>query len=257
MFGLPGNLDASSLATALFAIVVGGVVRGFAGFGAAMIFMPIASTLMDPRLAAATFLVVDSLITLPIVFRSARICNWKTVTPAVIGAALFVPAGTYILAVTDTLSLRWTLSGVVIVLLGLLATGWRYKGTPTIAVSLGVGASAGFLGGVSQISGPPVVAFWLSGPENPAIICANLMVFFTLGSVMTYVAYTIGGFFTFDVVRLLITAAPAYALAIYVGARGFGKAGPTFYRVVAYGLIALAAITSLPAFDALIRTAPG
>lgn len=257
MSGLFGSLDASSLAIALFAIVVGGVVRGFAGFGAGMIFMPVASTLMDPRLAAATFLVVDSLITLPIVFRSARICNWKTVMPAVIGAALFVPAGTYVLAVTDTLTLRWALSGVVIVLLGLLATGWRYKGTPTVAVSLGVGASAGFLGGVSQISGPPVVAFWLSGPENPAIIRANLMVFFTLGSVMTYVAYAIGGFFSLDVFRLLIAAAPAYALAIYIGARGFGKASPMLYRAVAYGLIALAALTSLPVLDGLLRQTAG
>ncbi len=253
MFEFPSHLDTENLAIALCAVVVGGIVRGFAGFGAGMIFMPVASTLMDPRLAAATFLVIDSLITLPIVVRSVRICNWKTVTPAVIGAALFVPAGTYILAVSDTLSLRWALSGVVIMMLGLLATGWRYKNTPTVAVSLGVGASAGFLGGVSQISGPPIVAFWLSGPENPAIIRANLMVFMTLGSIMTYVAYTIGGFFSADVFRLLIVTAPAYALAIYLGARGFGKASPALYRIVAYGLIALAALSSLPAFDGLLR----
>ncbi|MBA5777270.1 sulfite exporter TauE/SafE family protein [Stappia sp. F7233] len=247
------SLDNGGLTIAIAAVVIGGIVRGFAGFGAGMIFMPVASALIDPRVAAASFLVVDSLITLPIVARSFRICQWRTVIPAAIGAALFVPLGAYALAVADILVLRWVISGIVLGLCALLATGWRYHGVPTVPVSLGVGASAGFLGGLSQISGPPVVAFWLSGPDNPAIIRANLMVFFALASIMTFVAYVTGGFFTGDVARLLLFAAPAYAVALFIGARGFGRASPRLYRSVAYGLIALAAITSLPALDGLLR----
>lgn len=253
MSALFGELDGLGIFLVFSAIAIGGLVRGFSGFGAGMIFMPVASTVMDPRLAAATFLVIDSLVTLPIVMRCVRICNWKTVLPAVVGAALFVPAGAYILAVADTLALRWTITIIVAVLLALLLSGWRYQGTPTVPVSLGVGASSGFLGGVSQIAGPPVVAFWLSGPEPPFIIRANLMVFFALGSVMTYVAYGVGGFFTGEVLRLLVLAVPAYGLAIYLGSRGFGKADPKVYRAVAYSLIALAVISSIPAFDDILR----
>lgn len=247
------GLDSTGLTIAIAAVVIGGMVRGFAGFGAGMIFMPVASALIDPRVAAASFLVIDSLITLPIVARSVRICRWKTVLPAVVGAALFVPLGTYALAVADVVALRWFISGIVLCLCGVLATGWRYHGVPTVPVSLGVGASSGFLGGLSQISGPPVVAFWLSGPDHPAIIRANLMVFFALASIMTFVAYAAGGFFTGDVARLLVFAAPAYAVAIFLGARGFGKASPGLYRAVAYALIALAALTSLPALDGVLR----
>ncbi|MXN65390.1 TSUP family transporter [Stappia sp. GBMRC 2046] len=235
------------------AIAVGGVVRGFSGFGAGMIIMPIASTTVDPRLAAAMLLVIDSLITLPIVMRSVRICNWKTVLPAVIGAAFFVPAGAYVLAVADTLALRWAITIIAAMLLALLLSGWRYKGTPTAPISFGVGVSSGFLGGVSQLAGPPMVAFWLSGPEPHFIIRANLMVFFALASVMTYVAYAVSGFFTSDVLRLLVLAVPVYGFAIYLGSRGFGKADPKIYRAVAYSLIALAVIASMPALDDILR----
>ncbi|NRG17382.1 sulfite exporter TauE/SafE family protein [Rhizobiales bacterium] len=248
-----GELDGLGIFIVIFAIAVGGLVRGFSGFGAGMIIMPIASTVIDPRLAAATLLVIDSFITLPIVVRSVRICNWKTVLPAVIGAALFVPTGAYILAVAEPLAVRWSITIIATMLLALLLSGWRYKGTPKAPISFGVGVSSGFLGGVSQLAGPPMVAFWLSGPEPPFIIRANLMVFFAFASAMTYIAYAVNGFFTGEVLRLLVLAVPAYGFTIYLGSRGFGKVDPKIYRAAAYSLIALAVISSMPVFDGVLR----
>lgn len=248
-----GELDGHGMFIVISAIAVGGLVRGFSGFGAGMIIMPIASTVVDPRLAAATLLVIDSFITLPIVMRSARICNWKTVLPAVIGAALFVPAGAYILAVAEPLAVRWSITIIAVMLLALLLSGWRYKGAPKAPISFGVGVSSGFLGGVSQLAGAPMVAFWLSGPEPAFVVRANLMVFFAFASAVTYVAYAVNGFFTSEVLKLLALAVPAYGFAIYLGSRGFGKADPKNYRAVAYALIALAVIASMPALDDILR----
>ena len=47
--------------------------------------------------------------------------------------------------------------------------------------------------------------------------------------------------------------APAYGLALYAGARIFGRTAGAGYRPLAYAAIALAAITSLPLFDGLLR----
>ncbi|ADZ69344.1 sulfite exporter TauE/SafE family protein [Polymorphum gilvum] len=246
-------VDPANLWLAIATLTLAGLVRGFAGFGAGMIYMPVAASLMPPPIAAASFLVLDSVVALPLVVRAARICDWKTVTPTVVGAVLFVHAGAWLLANTDVLLLRWTISALVIALLALLVSGWRYHGTPTRPVSFGVGAVAGVLGGVSQVSGPPVVAFWLSGTQSPAIVRANLIMFFALASLGSYVAYWLAGFFTLDVLRLIALGFPAYALAIFLGSRGFGKANPALYRVIAYTLIAVAALTSLPILDGLLR----
>jgi len=238
------------LAAVLF---VAGFVRGFAGFGAGMIFMPVATSVMLPSTAAAAFLFIDGIVALPLVIRALRVCDWSTVVPAVIGAVIFVHAGAWLLANTDALLLRWFIFAIVTGLLLLLISGWRYQNRPTKPVCLGVGAVAGILGGVSQVSGPPVVAFWLSSAKEPAIVRANLIVFFALASVGTFIAYIVNGFFTLQVFHLLAVAIPAYALAIYLGSNGFKKADPGLYRKLAYGLIALAALTSMPALDPLFR----
>lgn len=238
------------LAVVLF---VAGCVRGFAGFGAGMIFMPVAASVMLPSTAAATFLFIDGIVALPLVIRALRLCNWSTVLPAVVGAVIFVHVGAWLLANADVLVLRWTIFAIVTGLLLLLVSGWRYERKPSRPVSLGVGAVAGILGGISQVSGPPVVAFWLSSAKEPAIVRANLIVFFALASIGTFVAYIFNGFFTLEVFHLLIMAIPVYALAIYLGSNGFKHADPKLYRKLAYGLIALAALSSMPLLDPLFR----
>ncbi len=47
------------------AAVVAALVRGFAGFGAALIFVPVASAAYGPTVAAPTLLIVDFVLTLP------------------------------------------------------------------------------------------------------------------------------------------------------------------------------------------------
>jgi uncharacterized membrane protein YfcA len=238
------------LAAVLF---VAGCVRGFAGFGAGMIFMPVAASVMLPSTAAASFLFIDGIVALPLVIRALRMCDWATVLPAAAGAVVFVHAGAWLLANTDVLLLRWLIFAIVAGLLLLLVSGWRYQRRPTLPVSFGVGAVAGVLGGISQVSGPPVVAFWLSSAKEPAVVRANLIVFFALASVGTFAAYVLNGFFTLEVFHLLVMAIPVYALAIYLGSNGFKKADPRLYRKLAYALIALAALTSMPALDPLFR----
>ncbi|MTI44971.1 sulfite exporter TauE/SafE family protein [Roseibium hamelinense] len=253
MFDVFGSYSPALLAFLATLVLIGGIVRGFAGFGAGMIFMPVASSQINPATAAATFLFIDGIIALPLVVRAMRICDWTTVLPVVIGSVLFVHLGAWLLANSDVLTLRWILFAVVTTMLALLVSGWRYQGQPTRSMSFGVGSVAGVLAGVSQVSAPPVVAFWLTGKEVPSVVRANLIVYFALASVGTFVAYILNGFFTINVWHLLVAAIPAYALGLFIGSRGFSRADPKYYRWLAYALIALAALVSMPALDPLLR----
>ncbi|MFN0264621.1 sulfite exporter TauE/SafE family protein [Tepidamorphus sp. 3E244] len=230
-----------------------GLVRGFAGFGAAMIFMPLASSVVAPQTAAAGFLVMDTVLTLPLVAGALRHCQWHTVLPTALTAMAVVPFGAWVLAHGDELTLRWIISIVVLALLALLLSGWRYTREPGVAASVGVGAVAGFLSGVTQVSGPPVVAFWISGPAPSRTIRANLLVFFFLASISATVSFASHGFFTCDTLKLIVAMTPLFGLAIFLGARGFGRTSDTLYRRVAFALIAIAAITGLPLLDGLLR----
>ncbi len=234
-------------------IAIAGMVRGFSGFGAAMVFMPIASTLIEPRAAAAGFLILDGLVTLPLVAGALRRCDWPTVLPVSLAAMAVVPFGAAILATADTTALRWGLSLVVLAAVAVLMLGWRYRGRPKLAASLGVGAAAGLLSGVSQVSGPPVVVFWAAGPAEPATIRANLITFFAIASIAAFAAFYLNGFYDGRVAVLTLVLAPVYGAGLLAGARLFGTAAPKVYRPVAYGIILFAALSSLPVLDAWLR----
>jgi uncharacterized membrane protein YfcA len=242
-----------SLIVVLVAALIAGLVRGFSGFGAGLIFMPVASAAFDPKLAAAAFLIMDNVLTMPLIVKAAPTCRWRTVLPAAIAAAVTVPLGAAILASADPVLLRWGLSGLVLVLLGLLVSGLRYSGEPHLAASLAVGGTSGILGGIAQVAGPPAIAFWAAGPYPPAIIRANLIMFFAVMSLASMVAYYLNGLFTREALWTIVLFAPVYAVALFLGARLFGRAPERYYRRIAYAIIALAAVTSIPALDGVLR----
>jgi uncharacterized membrane protein YfcA len=144
---------------AALAALVAALVRGFSGFGAGLIFMPIAAACFGPKVAAGVLFVIDTVLILPFVWKAAGRADWKDVLPLGIGAVVAVPLGVYALVRLDPVLLRWVLSIVILVSIGALALGLRYCGPTRIPLSLGVGALAGFLSGAVQIPGPPVLIY--------------------------------------------------------------------------------------------------
>lgn len=247
------HFELTTLLTLVTISLIGGAVRGFAGFGAGLIIMPVASAIIDPKLAVAAFIIIDFLVTLPLVPPAMKKCDWRSISPALIGAILTVPLGTYVLVHSNPQNVRWGISIVIILMLGLLLSGWRYKSAPNTLASVSVGGVAGFLSGLAQIPGPPVVTYWMSGPFPINIIRANSIVFFFFEAILASGAYLFSGLFTGEVLNLIILIVPAYAIAIWIGAKLHGHATEKSFRTVAYILITIAALTSLPALDWLLR----
>ena len=246
-------LFSSAFVVALLAALAGGFVRGFTGFGGALIFIPVASAAFGPQVAAPLFLLMDYSLTLPLVFRSARVCNWPTVLPAAIGGLATVPLGAWLLANGDPVTLRWTICLLVMALLVLIVSGWRYRQAPHAAASVAVGGVAGVFGGIGQVSGPPVAAFWMSGPFPVSVIRANLIVYFAIISLSSVLAYFWNDLFSRDGLILALVLGPLYAASLYFGTRNFTRTEGANYRPIVYGLIAFAAVSSMPAFDSLLR----
>jgi uncharacterized membrane protein YfcA len=233
--------------------LVAGAVRGFVGFGAGMIMIPFISAMYGPKIGASSILVADGLLTIPYLVKSVRLCEPKTVLPVAAGACIAIPIGTYLLTTIDPTPIRWALVPIIVVLLAIILSGWRYHGTPKIIVSALVGATSGFLSGLIQLSGPPVVVLWISGPAAPQTIRANIFVFFGVTSVVAVVSYVIGGVFTRELLPVLVPMIPCYAVGLYFGGRFFGKANPVLFRRVAVALIGLSVIMSLPILDRYLR----
>jgi uncharacterized protein len=233
--------------------LIAGTVRGFAGFGAGMIMIPFVSALYGPKIGASSILIADGLLTIPYIVKSIRYCEPRTVAPVALGAVVMIPIGTYLLTTVDPTPIRWAMVPLIAGLLAITLTGWRYHGIPKVGVSLATGGLSGFLSGLIQLSGPPVVVLWMSGPFAPQTIRANIFVYFAVTSTVAVIAYAVGGVFTRQLLPVLVPMIPCYAVGLALGGRFFGQADPKLFRRVAVALIAAAVILSLPALDPYLR----
>jgi len=230
-----------------------GLVRGFSGFGSALIYMPLVSAVYEPRIAAVTLLLIDFFLSAPFTVREFRRCTWREVLPIWLAASVAVPFGTMALLVLDPVLLRWGIAALVLGLLAVLTSGWRYHGKPHLAASIGVGLFSGFGAGAVQIAGPAVIIYWLGSSHNAATVRANIMVFFTLTGAVLVLSYLAQGLFTADTLVLAVLLGIPYFAMIALGAYFFHGSSEALYRRVAYLVIALAALLSLPIFDQMLR----
>lgn len=229
------------------------LARGFSGFGGALIFMPLASAAVGPQLGAPILLAVDSVIQVGLLKNAWHRANRREVAIMSIGALVGIPLGASLLTHLDPTQLRWGISVLILAMLVLLISGWRYHGRPTPRVTVGVGFAAGFLSGVAQAAGPPVVAYWLGGQTSPVMVRANIILFFLFTSVVASLSYLVAGLFGIHVLVLAAITAPSYALGMYLGSRMFGLASDLMFRRICFCLIAAAAIISLPMLDSILR----
>jgi hypothetical protein len=254
--------DSSTFVAALserrFVMAVGvsalaGLVRGFSGFGGAMIYMPLIAAIYEPRIAAVTLLLVDFMTVSPFAIPEMRRCTWREVLPISVAMAAGVPFGTWALIALDPIVLRWGIAVMVLSMLPVLASGWRYHGEPRMPITVGVGLFSGVTAGAVQIAGPPVILYWLSRSASAATVRANLMVFFLFCGVALVISYAIKGLFTAQTIALSILLGIFYLIGVGLGSRIFRGASDLHYRRVAYLIIAFAALLSLPLLDPVLR----
>lgn len=226
--------------------VLAALVYGFAGFGSALIFMPLATIFLPPPLAIAAFSLsaVGSLIT---VFPGAWKAADKRATLMIVAmSVLFMPAGIYLLRIAPEETIRTAVCVVTLGTLAMLLSGWKVPLRGGRGLQLSVGALAGITGGSTGLNGPPVILFNLGTDQPVAVTRGNLACFLTLNSLfmmpMLWVQGLVDGRAFFLGLILLVP----YALGGFVGVQMFRPEGAGLYKTVAYVLIGVAGVMGLP-----------
>ena len=250
---IPAELSTFAAIAICVIAFVSGTSRGFSGFGSALIFMPLASSVAAPKLVAALLLIIDLVAAAPLLPNAWKQADRKATAVMVAGALVGVPIGTYFLTRLDPVTTRWIISGFVFALLLLLLSGWRYRGKDHAALATGVGGVSGFCSGLAQTGGPPIVAYWLGRPLPSSVARANIMLFFAASDVVSVVSYAVTGLITVEAIGLALIVGPVYAVGVALGSALFGRASERVFRAICYALIAVALVLGLPALDGVLR----
>ncbi len=259
MIQLPdASVFAAEFADHRFYLAVGigalaGLVRGFSGFGSALIYVPLMSAVYGPRIAAVTFVMQDIVCGLLFLSGVWKKSDWRQVLPMAASAVFAAQFGTLILQYTDPVALRWALCALVAGVVCILVSGWRYHGKPMLAVTICVGLLAGLLGGAVQISGPPIIVYWLGSGQAADVLRANFFAYFSIFSIASFTTYLIHGLVTPQIIAIAIFVTPTCLIGMWLGSKAFGFATERTYRTTAYVIVALSAIIGLPLWDGAFR----
>lgn len=231
------------------AVVVAGLVRGFTGFGTALVYVPLASTVLSPVHVVVSLMVFDIFGPLPLMPRALRDGQAREVARLLLGAVVGLIIGLTLLTRADPVVFRWGVCVLSIVLLLILISGWRHRGSLSKTGKAFLGGASGLLGGAAGLPGPPIILFYLSGQANPATIRANILMYLVFFDVMFFVVLGISGLMEWMPVLIGLLLVIPYGLGGMIGQAIFDPAREKVYRSVSYLVIAAAAVTGLPLFD--------
>jgi uncharacterized membrane protein YfcA len=245
--------DDPLLPWAVAVVALAGVVRGVSGFGQALVFVPLAGLLYQPKFAVPLLWVADALVT-PLLLRAhVQRAEWVEIVPLAIGGAALLPAGIWLLNHLDATLLRWTICSIVLLSTAGIAAGWRFRIAATRRLSLAVGGLSGLVGGATGMSGMVLVLFWLGRNTDARRLRSNVFIFLWLLGLACLVVAAVQGLLPARLLLEGLVLAPCYAIATVLGNHVFHRTHGTstprreaVFRRLALGLCAVSACAGLP-----------
>ena len=226
--------------------LMAGLVRGFSGFGNAMVYLPAAGQVLGPFEALTSLVVMELVAPLMHIPRALRDGQPADVLRLGVGALVAVPVGIYILSLVEPEVFRWSVSLVALTLLILLIKGVRYTGALTPPLVYGTGAMGGFFAGCVGLPGPPVIMLYMASTLPVAAVRANLTLYLILADLILLVVLQTGGLLVVSALAIGAVMVLPYLLGNWLGAVLFKPEAETLYRRIAYAIIAASAILGLP-----------
>lgn len=234
-----------ALGFAVAGLFFAGIVRGFSGFGFALVAVPLLAVVLDPTTAVPCVVVLQVLVGLASLPAARRNADWRILRRLIPAALIGLAPGLALLAVLPADLTRLGIALILLATVAALAAGLQLTAVPGRGATLGVGLLAGVLQGFAAVPGPPVIALFLASPITPTVSRASMMVFFMAVSSTGAVLATFGGLITWPITLLALLLYPAFYLGNIVGARVFHGGGERVYRRVALGLLAVIAVAAL------------
>lgn len=244
--GLVLALALPGLVWVCFAALLAGLVYGFAGFGSALVFMPLATIFLSPPLAIATFS-MSALASFFTVIPKAWAVADRRQTLLMVGMSLItMPLGIALLRITPEITIRTFVCVLTLITLGALLAGWRVPLRGGNGLRAGVGALSGITGGSTGLNGPPVILFNLGSDQPIAVTRGNLACFLTFNSLLMMPMLWLQGLIEGPALWLGLLLLVPYGIGTWSGARLFRPEGAGFYKAAAYVLIGVAGVMGLP-----------
>ncbi len=230
-------LDDPNLPLACGLALIAGLLRGFAGFGSAMLMAPVFAVLFGSAEMVATVVAMELAISFQLFPSARRECNWSMVAPMTIASCIAMAPGIWLLVALDKVLIIKIVSAIVAAFAVIMFTGWRWRGRQGPVPSAFVGLLSGAMMGSTGIGGPPVLLYMLSGSDSPATVRANAIIYYFVTQILLLaILFVIGVAGTTSLLRAVLLF-PFMLAGSWIGGHVFRGSNETVYRNVALSLL--------------------
>lgn len=218
--------------------LLSGLVQGCTGFGSSIVAMTLLPLVMPFKDATVATAFSSFFMILLLMLRLRRYINFKLMLFPLIASILTSLLGVFALtAGSDTLMRR--ILGFVLILTSifLILFSGRFMIRQTPVNGALAGAVSGFLNGLFNLGGPPMVMYLLSASEDKMEYNASLQFYFACNSVVVLISHLVLG--NLNAANLSVSGIVLAGLlvGVFVGFRLFEKLSMSLIRKIIYGFM--------------------
>lgn len=223
-----------------FFLFLGVFTQSAVGFGATLVSMPFLVLFLDLKIVVPLVAVISMLAKILLVIKYHEVLDFKVIWRLLLTSLIFVPVGVKALNYIDT--------DIANLILGIVILGYALYSMMKISLpklsqhywALVFGAFAGFLGGLLNASGPPVVIYANSKEWSPFEFKGNLQGFALINGLGIIITHFLSGNITQEVVSYFYISIPAALIGVWAGVYFDKYINPEkFRKIILWTLILL------------------
>lgn len=229
-----------------------------AGFGGALVTMPLITLLLPVKMAAPMSVIVGTATALYATWLSRKETNWKSALVLILFSFAGIPLGIYALSNFPDEMMKTGL-GVFLILYSFYSLFIpRLPVYDKNWIVMPTGIIAGALGSAFATNGPPVVIYGMLRNLAPAAFRGTLNAFFTANNIAIIGGLTTSGILTVSTVKLVMFCIPTMILGSLVGQYVHKRISVRAFRLmvflllIASGSMLIKGALVIPAWQALV-----
>ena len=235
----------TTLIAGLAAIFLASTTQGLAGFGFAIVSVPIMIIFISPKMVVPIIVMQAILINLLILIEARKWLDLKRIWPLIVAGIAGIPVGTYLLVVLDVNVLRVFIGSVIAPFAIAYMVGFSKQVKNEKLAFAPIGFISGLLGASTSIGGPPVILFFVNQGVDKQTFRANLVAYYLVVSLVVILAFVLSGVITTTVIQYAIWFLPATLLGTITGIKLAHKIDEKLFRKIALIVVTIAALSSI------------
>jgi uncharacterized membrane protein YfcA len=244
-------MDGITLGLFLLATFLGGFTSGLTGFAAGLVVSGIWLHIISPLQAAVLIAAYGMVNQSYGIWNVRKALQWRRILPFVIGGAVGVPLGAWLVTYLNPAYVR---IGVGVLLIAYSTYNLTRPALKPIqsnrAIDTGIGVLNGLLGGLTGLGGV-ISTIWVQlggGAKDAQRAIFQPVLFFTM--TMATLTFALGGhLFEAATLKLFFMGLPALLLGLWVGVKLYGRLDDAAFRKAILVLLLISGFSLvLPAF---------